>query len=242
MDLNCDMGESFGAWRKGSDEEILPWVTSISIACGFHAGDALTMRRTARMAIDAGVRVGAHPGLQDLAGFGRRWMAVDPAEVSAITLYQIGALAAIVQGEGGRLSHVKPHGALYHMGANDASIAMAIVKAVIAFDASLELYAPPDSQLARYGREEGLTVMIEAFADRRYRGDGTLVPRDQPNAVVVDPDEAASIARNLITLGRIRTVDGGELSLKPDTICIHADTPNAAIIAGRIRALADNGR
>lgn len=234
MDVNCDMGESFGEWSKGRDQDILPWVRSVSIACGFHAGDPATMRRTARMALDCGVRVGAHPGLQDLVGFGRRWMSIEPSEVYSITLYQIGALDAIVRGEGGQLSHVKPHGALYHMAAHDAAIANAFVQAVVAFDRPIELYAPPNSQLARRGTEEGVRVMVEAFADRRYRADGSLVQRDQPDSVIDDPDEAVSIVRKLVAEGTIQTVDGGEISLKPETICIHADTPNAAKIARKI--------
>lgn len=242
MDLNCDMGEHVESGRMDADEGILPWVTSVSIACGFHAGDPGTMRRTVRLAVEHGVFIGAHPGLPDRIGFGRRRIDVSPEEAYEMTLYQIGALGAIVRGENGRLRHVKPHGALYHMAAADHALAEAIVQAIKAYDHSLCLYAPPSSALVDAGRGAGLRCAIEAFVDRRYRSDGTLASREEEGAIVEDPEEGARIAVELVVGRQIRTVDGGAIVLDPDTICLHGDTPGAALFARRInQALREAG-
>jgi 5-oxoprolinase (ATP-hydrolysing) subunit A len=234
-DLNCDMGESFGAYTIGADEAVMPSITSANVACGYHGGDPGVMRRTIRLARDAGVAVGAHPGFPDLQGFGRRDMRVSRRDAEDLVLYQIGALAAIARSEGVRLSHVKPHGALYNMAVRDRSLADAIARAVAAFDPSLILFALPNSELARAGEAAGLKVAFEGFADRAYEPDGSLTPRSRVGAVIHDLDVVVQRAVRLIVNGDVITSDGSTLAMHVDTICVHGDTPGAQTLARAIR-------
>lgn len=236
VDLNCDMGESFGCWTLGADEEVLRNVTSANIACGYHAGDPGVMRRTVRAARDAGVAVGAHPGLPDLVGFGRREMSVQPAEVEDMILYQVGALAALAASEGVRLRHVKAHGALYNMAAREVSLASAIARGVAAFDRDLVLFGLAGSPLLEAGRNAGLRVASEGFADRAYEPDGSLTPRSRPGAVIADPDRVVDRAVRMVTEGRVTATDGRDIALHVDTLCTHGDTPGAQALVRRLRA------
>jgi UPF0271 protein len=240
IDLNCDMGESFGAWTMGDDAGVMPHVSSINIACGFHAGDFMTMQRTVILAAEHGVAIGAHVSLPDLQGFGRREMAISPAEAHAATLYQIGALAAFVHAQGQRLHHVKPHGALYNMAAKDAGLAEAIANAVRDFDPQLILVGLAGSALPHAGAQLGLVVAHEAFADRRYRADGSLMPRREEGAVLEDVDAAVAQAVQIATHGNASTRDGRLVDIRADTICVHGDRPNAAIFARRLNAALKN--
>lgn len=237
IDLNADVGEGIG-----DDEGVLPLVSSANIACGFHAGNPLQMRTTVQFSRKHGVAVGAHPGFQDLEGFGRRDMRVSTAELENLVAYQIGALAGVAAVEGVRLSHVKPHGALYNMAARDAAMADAVARAIRAVDASLVLFALSGSQLVAAGQQAGLRVASEVFADRGYRPDGSLAPRGTPGAVITD---AAEVARRAVYMAARQTVwafDGTAVSVKADTICIHGDTPGAAALARAVReALASAG-
>jgi UPF0271 protein len=236
MDLNCDMGESFGAYRIGADAEVLASVTSANVACGFHAGDPSVMRRTIGMAREAGVAVGAHPGLPDLVGFGRRDMRVSPAEVYDMVLYQIGALEGVARAEGVRLQHVKAHGALYNMAVRDGALADAIARAVRAFDPALILLGLPSSELLRAGREAGLPVAVEGFADRAYETDGSLTPRSRPGSVIHDPEMVVARAVRIAVEGRVTAVDGTDIAMRVETICTHGDTPGAERLTRLIRA------
>lgn len=235
IDLNADLGESFGAWRMGDDAGVMPWITSANIACGFHAGDALTMRRTVALCIEHGVAIGAHPSLPDLQGFGRREMRVSPDEVYAQTLYQIGALHAIARASGGHLHHVKPHGALYNMAARDAGLADAIAAAVRDFDPMLILVGLAGSALVEAGRCAGIPVLREGFCDRRYRNDGSLAPRTEAGAVIDDPDAAVAQALSIATSGEAVATDGSKVQVAADTLCVHGDRPGAAGFAKALR-------
>jgi UPF0271 protein len=234
IDLNCDMGESFGAWTMGQDAGVLEHVSSANIACGFHAGDPLTMRRTVDAAVARGVAVGAHPSLPDLAGFGRREMRVSVDETYALTLYQIGALAAMAHAAGTRLRHVKPHGALYNMAAKDRALADAIAAAVRDFDSDLILVGLANSELPRAGEQAGLAVAHEAFADRRYESDGSLMARGKAGAVIDDVDVAVAQAISIATRGEAES-PAGVLHIRADTICVHGDRPDAAMFARQLR-------
>jgi UPF0271 protein len=236
VDLNCDMGESFGPWRMGDDAAVLPHVTSASIACGFHAGDPMTMYRTVSAALAHGVAVGAHPGLPDLAGFGRRAMAVQPVDVYAMVVYQVGALAAFARSQGARLAHVKPHGALYNMAAADADLADAIAQAVDAVDPELALFGLAGSHLLHAAEARGLRAVSEVFADRHYMPDGSLVPRARPDAMVTDEAQATARAVRMAREGRVTAVDGSDIAVRADTICIHGDGPHAVAFARGLRA------
>ena len=236
IDLNCDMGESFGAYVIGADADVMPSISSASIACGYHGGDPSGMRRTVRLAREAGVSVGAHPGLPDLAGFGRREMRVSPQDVEDMVLYQIGALAALANAEGVRLRHVKAHGALYNMACRDRAVAGAIARAVRLFDRSLVLFGLPGSELTRAGMAAGLMVAAEGFADRSYEPDGSLTPRTRPDAVIHD---AATVVRRAVTMvidGRVLATDGSEIALRIDSLCTHGDTPGAGELTRAVRA------
>lgn len=217
IDLNCDMGEMPGA----QDEEIMAFVSSINIACGFHAGDASTMRQTAKLAIQKGLNIGAHPSFFDLEGFGRRNMELAPEEVYAIVVQQIETLKIIVESEGGKLTHVKPHGALYNMAAQDFRLAEALAQALIHVDRNLVFVGLAGSQLIKAGRRVQLRTMSEVFADRTYLADGSLTPRSLPDAFVTDPRLAASKILSLLTDKRIEA----------DTVCIHSDLPHALSFA-----------
>lgn len=236
VDLNADVGESFGRWRLGDDAALMPHITSASIACGYHAGDPGVMRAAIVMARDAGVAVGAHPGLPDLAGFGRRNIDVLPRDAEDLVLYQIGALAALAAAEGVRLRHVKPHGALYNMAARDAGLAGAIARAVAAFDRALIVLGPPGSELTRAAAAAGLPTASEGFADRAYEPDGSLTPRTRPGAVLDSVSAIVDRAIRMVSHGTVTASDGSELAIRIDTICIHGDTPGAVELGRRLRA------
>ena len=235
IDLNADVGESFGDWRLGDDEALMPSVSSASVACGFHAGDPGVIRRTIALAQAHGVSIGAHPGYPDLAGFGRRDMAVAPAEVTDLVLYQVSAVAGMAAALGARLAHVKPHGALYNRAARDEAVAAAIARAVALVDRSLVLFGLAGSRLLDAGRREGLRVASEAFADRGYEPDGRLRARDLPGALVTDPDAVVSRVMQMIESHTVTAVDGSAVAIEADTICLHGDTPGAADLARRVR-------
>lgn len=241
VDLNCDMGESFGAYRIGADEEVLPHVTSANIACGFHGGDPAVMRRTVAAALAYGVAVGAHPGLPDLVGFGRRAMDITPEEAYDLVVYQVGALAAFAAAAGTRLSHVKPHGALYNMAAATPSLSESIAHAVRDVDAGLVLFALAGSHLVRAGEAAGLRTASETFADRAYMADGALVSRKRPDAMVTDASEAVRRAVRMVREGVVRAVSGEDVSIRADTICIHGDGAHAAEFARALRAALEAG-
>lgn len=236
IDINCDMGESFGPWVMGADERVMPNITSANVACGAHAGDPTVMRRTIRLARGAGVAVGAHPGFADLQGFGRRELHAAASEIEDSVLAQIGALAAIARSEGVPLRHVKAHGALYNMAARQRPLAEAIARAIAAFDRSLIMFGLPNSPMIDAAREAGLFVAAEGFADRAYRPDGSLLPRTEAGAVIHDPDLVVQRALRMVRDGVVLTADGREVTLKIDTICVHGDTPGAADLTARIRA------
>ena len=236
IDLNCDLGESFGRYTLGDDAAMLEVVTSANIACGLHAGDPLVMQRTVRTAAQRGVAIGAHPGYPDLQGFGRRAMALTDEELEAFVIYQLGALAAFVAAAGAELTHVKPHGTLYSVAANDSTVATCIVAAVAAFDRGLIVVTLPGSALSYAARSEDLQVAHEGFADRAYQDDGTLVPRDRHGAVIHDPAEACARAVKMVTGGTVETITGRTIPLRIDTLCVHGDTPNAPQIARDLRS------
>jgi UPF0271 protein len=235
VDLNCDMGESFGAYRIGADDAVFPFITSANVACGFHGGDPSVMRATLTRARELGVSVGAHPGFQDLIGFGRRSMDVTPQEVYDLMVYQIGALLGFARATGVTMRHVKAHGALYNMAAVKRELATAIATAVRDVDRNLILFGLPGSCLISEGEAAGLATAGEAFADRNYLSDGTLVSRKRPDAQVHDAAEAVRRAVRMVREGKVVSVDGNELSMKVDTICIHGDGPHAAEFAQQLR-------
>ncbi|NUK29538.1 LamB/YcsF family protein [Parageobacillus sp. VR-IP] len=234
IDLNCDFGESFGIYRLGEEKEILQYVTSVNVACGFHAGDPLVMRKTVQMALERKVAIGAHPGFPDLLGFGRRNIAVTPGEAYAYVVYQIGALAAFVKAEGGTMSHVKPHGALYNMAAKDAALAEAIAKAVYDVDPALILYGLAGSELIRAGKKFGLRTANEVFADRTYQNDGSLTPRSDPRALIVDEQEAVQQVLTMVKEKRVRSLQGIDVPIEAETVCIHGDGKKAVLFAKRL--------
>ncbi|WP_144557577.1 LamB/YcsF family protein [Bacillus pumilus] len=234
VDINCDLGESFGQYKIGSDEQILEYVTSANIACGFHAGDPTVMRKTVRMALDKGVQIGAHPGLQDLVGFGRRPIAISAEEAYDLVVYQIGALSAFLKAEGGTMQHVKPHGALYNMAAKNTELSESIAKAVYHVDPSLVLYGLSGSELALAGERIGLQVAHEVFSDRTYQTDGTLTSRREPHALIEDDEQAVQQVVRMVREGKVHTVQGEDISLKADTVCIHGDGIHALQFAKTI--------
>lgn len=236
LDLNADLGESFGAWRLGDDSAMVGLVTSANVACGFHAGDALTLQRTCATAAAAGVVVGAQVGYRQLAGFGRWAVDMPSAELTADVIYQIGALDGLCRVAGTSVAYVKPHGALYNTAAVDQRQARAVVYAVAAYDSSLPILGLPGSVLLAEAAAAGLRTVREAFADRGYTPEGGLVPRDQPGALLSDPDEVAARMLRLATQGRIRAVDGSDLAVEADSICTHGDSPGAVAMARAIRA------
>ena len=235
IDLNADLGESFGAWRMGDDAGVMPWITSANIACGFHAGDPVTMRATVALCAAHGVAIGAHPSLPDLQGFGRREMKVTPNEVYAQTLYQTGALHALAEAAGAHLHHVKPHGALYNMAARDRALADAIAAAVRDFDPTLILVGLAGSALVDAGRDAGLPVQREGFCDRLYASDGSLAPRSVAGAVIEDVDAAVAQAVSIAIRNEVAVLDGSRIRIEADTLCVHGDRPSAALFAERLR-------
>jgi 5-oxoprolinase (ATP-hydrolysing) subunit A len=235
IDLNCDLGESFGVYTIGKDEEMMKYVTSVNIACGFHAGDPLVMMQTVHQALKHDLKIGAHPGLPDLQGFGRRAIHLTPQEAYALVQYQVGALQGIVKAQGGFLSHVKPHGALYNMAAKDIDLARSIAKAVCDLDESLVLFGLSGSELTRAGTETGLTVAHEVFADRTYQADGTLTPRTFPDSVLHDADRVEEQVMKMIEHHQVRALTGEVISLQADTICLHGDNIQGVNLAKRLK-------
>ncbi|MGI8759864.1 MAG: LamB/YcsF family protein [Jatrophihabitantaceae bacterium] len=236
MDLNADLGEGFGVWRLGDDEAMLELVTSANVACGFHAGDAPTMRRVCQVAAARGVAIGAQVGYHDLAGFGRRRIDVDADELGAEVLYQLGALDAFARAAHARVRYVKPHGALYHAAAEDEGTARALVGAVAAFDPALAVLGLPLSALAQAAQRAGVPFAAEAFADRAYLSGGGLVPRGQPGAVLTDPATVSARAVGIARDGRVTAVDGSTLDVRAASLCVHGDTPGAVRLAHAVRA------
>jgi len=239
IDLNCDMGESYGRWTLGADEEIMPHITSANVACGFHGGDPSVMRATVARARELGVAIGAHPGLPDLIGFGRRAMDVTPDEVYDMVVYQTGALLGFATAAGVELQHVKPHGALYNMAVTRADLSAAIARAVRDVDRGLVLFGLPGSHLLSEAESAGLPTAAEVFADRNYMSDGSLVSRRRPDALVHDTTEAVQRTIRMVREGKVRSVDGNDVSIRADTVCIHGDGAHAAEFA---RALRDGFR
>lgn len=237
IDLNCDMGESFGHYSLGHDPEIIKYISSANIACGFHAGDPSIMNKTVKLAIENDVSIGAHPGLPDLQGFGRRKMTISPREAYELVLYQTGALNAFATANGGTLRHVKPHGALYNMAAADVLLAEAIAEAVYRLNPELILFGLAGSELIAAGEQIGLRTANEVFSDRTYQRDGTLTPRSMPNALITNEEEAIIQALMMVKEQQTTSIDGTNIILKADTICIHGDGPTALDFARRISVM-----
>ena len=236
IDINSDVGESFGAYAIGHDAGLMRSITSANVAAGFHAGDPSVLRQTIRAARSHGVAVGAHPGFPDLVGFGRRELNVSPGEAEDFVLYQVAAVAGVAAAEGVGLQHVKPHGALFNMAVHDANLAAAIARAVAAFDKRLILFGLPGSEILNAGRAAGLRVAAEVFADRAYEPDGTLASRKKPGAVIHDAEIVVARAVRMVTERNVVAVDGSIVPLEADTICVHGDTPGSDDLAARIRA------
>ncbi len=245
IDLNCDLGESFGAWQMGNDAGVIPFVSSINIACGFHAGDSRTMQATLELAKlhgSRGLAIGAHTGLPDLRGFGRREFALDAQDLYCDTLYQLGALSALAKATGLRVQHIKPHGALYHMLEQQPKLAHSFVSAAKDFSPTLQIYGLAQGKLLGCAADLGMSVKHEIFADRRYLASGGLVPRVQPGAVIEDSNKAAAQVMQVLQHGKLTAIDGAELALVGDTVCIHGDRADAAEFAAALHAqLCANG-
>lgn len=227
IDLNCDLGESFGRYHLGSDEAVIPIISSCNIACGYHASDPCVMRKTVELAAQHGVAIGAHPGLPDLMGFGRRNMLIAPEEAADYVTYQVGALWGFVKANGLSLQHVKPHGALYNMAAKDYKLSLAIAKAIQKIDDTLILMGLAGSQTIRAAQDIGLSVAQEVFADRAYMDDGTLVPRSRKDAMIVSEKESVERVVRMIRDGKVASVDGNDISICPDSVCVHGDGERA---------------
>jgi 5-oxoprolinase (ATP-hydrolysing) subunit A len=236
IDINSDVGESFGAYSIGHDAGLMRSITSANVAAGFHAGDPSVLRQTIRIAKKHGVAVGAHPGFPDLVGFGRRELTVSPTEAEDFVLYQVAAVAGVAAAEGVSLQHVKPHGALFNMAVHDAELAAAIARAVAAFDKRLVLFGLPGSEILKAGRAAGLRVAAEVFADRAYEPDGTLASRKKPGTVIHDPEAVVARAVRMVTQKTVVAIDGSVVALEADTMCVHGDTPGSDDLAARIRA------
>ena len=240
-DLNSDLGESFGAYKIGQDDQIIPLVSSVNIACGWHAGDPLVMQKAVALAKQYGVSVGAHPGFPDLMGFGRRNMNVTPAEVKAYIQYQVGALSAFCRAAGVKLHHVKPHGAMYNMAGADGRLARAVAEAVAEIDDSLILLSLSGSEMIRAADAVGLPSASEVFADRAYEEDGSLRARSKPDAVIHDEAECAARVLRMVTEGKVTAVTGRDIDIRADSICVHGDSPEALLFVRRIRETLKNG-
>ena len=236
IDLNSDLGESFGPWPMGDDAALMASISSANVACGFHAGDPGTMRATVALAKASGVAIGAHPGFPDLVGFGRREVQATPQEVEDFVVYQVAALAGIAAGQGVRLQHVKAHGALYNMACRDRALADAIARAVAAIDKKLILFGLPNSELINAGLHAGLPVAAEVFADRAYEADGSLASRQKAGSVIHDPAAVVVRAIRMVRERQVVALDGSVVALDADTICLHGDTPGAADLARAVRA------
>ncbi|PZF82632.1 LamB/YcsF family protein [Jiangella anatolica] len=235
IDLNCDLGEGFGAWSMGDDAALLAVVSSANVACGFHGGDPTIMRGVCEMAAARGITVGAHVGYRDLAGFGRRPIAMPATQLADDVLYQLAALDGIARAAGTRVRYVKPHGALYNAIVRDAEQAAAVVDATRAYDPGLTILGLPGSEVLRIATVHGLPTAAEAFGDRAYHADGTLVSRRRPGAVITDPDEVAARCLRLVTAGELPSVDGEPVAVAARSFCVHGDTPGAAGLLRRVR-------
>lgn len=236
VDLNSDLGESFGRYTLGMDDKIIPLITSANVACGYHASDPVVMEKTIAMAKEAGIRVGAHPGFPDLMGFGRRNMNVSPAEARAYTLYQLGALDGFCRAAGIKLQHVKPHGALYNMAAKDYKLAEAICEAIQSFDKNLIVLALSGGELARAAKDMGLRTALEVFADRGYEEDGTLVDRRKEGAMITDEQEAIDRVIRMMKEKKVTAVTGRDIPIQADSVCVHGDGVKALAFVEKIRA------
>lgn len=235
IDLNCDLGESFGAYKIGMDKDIIPLVSSANIACGFHAGDPVIMSETVQMCKENNVAPGAHPGFCDLMGFGRRNMNVSPSDVKDMMIYQIGALGGFCRAKGIKMQHVKPHGALYNMAAKDAGLARAICSGIYEYDSSLILIGLAGSEMIKQAKEIGLPYASEVFADRAYEDDGTLVARTKPGAMITDENEAVARVIGMIKNHSVKTLSGKEIEIHPDSVCVHGDNEKALVFINKIR-------
>ena len=235
IDINCDLGESFGIYKLGLDEQIYPLITSANIACGFHAGDPQVMRASVSMAVQHHVAIGAHPGTPDLIGFGRRRMELSAQELENALIYQMGALQAFAKVYGSRLSHVKPHGWLYNAAAEDLGLALIVVRAVRAVSPELVLFGLSGSQLIEAAKQAGLPYAEEAFIDRTYQSDGTLISRKSDQALITDPERASQQALDLVLRGRMQALNGSEVKIHADTLCVHGDNPNAVALLTQVR-------
>ena len=240
VDLNCDIGESFGAYQFGNDQAVMDFVSSVNIACGFHAGDPAVMRKTVQLALEKKLAIGAHPGLPDLAGFGRREMAISPDDAFNMVVYQLGALSAFVQAEGGSMHHVKPHGALYNMAAANMELAEAIAEAVYRVNPNLIVYGLSGSQLVKAAQKLRLKAASEVFADRTYQQDGSLRSRKLPGAVISSPEKAAEQLLLMVKKGKVVSVEGVEIAVQADTVCLHGDNPHAVEFARHLYRLLKN--
>jgi UPF0271 protein len=236
VDLNSDLGEGYGRWALGDDAAMLEVVTSANVACGFHAGDPATIERTVGTAVERGVAIGAQVSYPDLAGFGRREIDVAPADLTADVLYQLGALEAFAKAAGSRVRYVKPHGALYNRIARDPVQAAAVVEAIRRYDPALPLLTLPGSAAMEAAREADVPTVAEGFADRAYTGEGRLVSRREPGAVLHDPERVAARAVVMATEGRVETIDGGQVEVEVRSLCVHGDTPGAVDLARAVRA------
>jgi len=236
VDLNSDLGESFGRYTLGMDDQILPVISSANVACGFHAADPVVMENTVRLAKEAGVSVGAHPGYPDLMGFGRRNMALSPQEARAYILYQLGALSAFLRPLGMEMQHVKPHGAFYNTAAKDYTLARAICQAVRDFDPQLILLGLSGSELIRAAEDTGLRAVSEVFADRAYEEDGALVNRKKPGAMITDEEEALRRVIRMVKEGKVTAITGRDIPIRAESICVHGDGEKAVLFAKKIRA------
>ena len=235
IDLNCDLGESFGNYKIGLDDEVIRHISSANVACGFHASDPLVMQKTVALAKENGVCIGAHPGFPDLVGFGRRNMSVSPAEAKALVQYQIGALDAFCKAAGVKLCHVKPHGALYNMAGKDEILAQAVCEGIFEYDSNLILLGLSGSKMIEAGKKIGLRTANEVFADRAYEDDGSLVARSKPGALITDENLAVSRVVEMVKNGRVTSITGNEIEIKADSICLHGDGVKAVEFAKRIK-------
>lgn len=236
VDLNCDLGESFGAYTIGLDAQVIPHVSSVNIACGYHAGDPVVMEKTVALAKEHGVAIGAHPGFPDLMGFGRRPMNITPAEAGTYVKYQLGALLAFVKAQGLQMQHVKPHGALYNMAVKDEALAKAIAQSVASVDSNIRLMGLAGSLMLKEAEKAGLPVISEVFADRAYNDDGSLVNRKLPGAVIHDAQQAAARAVMMAKEHKVISINGKEIPLQADSICVHGDNAQAIELVCTIRS------
>ena len=235
IDLNCDMGESYGAWKMGADAEVMPFISSANIACGFHGGDPATIRKTVRLAVDNGVAIGAHPSLPDIQGFGRRAMKISPQDMYDLVVYQAGAVEAFARAAGSKLHHIKCHGALYNMAAVDEGLSEAMGRA--AKDLGVMVYALSNSIMMKVVKEKGVKTIGEVFGDRGYSDDGTLAPRDKPGGMIEDAEQSVKQVLGMVEGGYVVSLSGKRVPVAADTLCLHGDQPGAATFARKIRAV-----